>query len=44
MSVYRVTRIRVSLRPLSGKCQYCGRRHYPPLSYYYAVYAYLAGW
>lgn len=39
-----VTRIRVSLRPQAGRCNYCGQRHYPPLSYWYAVYAWLAGW
>lgn len=40
----RVTKVRVSMRPQAGKCPYCGARHHPPLSYWYAVYAYLARW
>lgn len=44
MTVTRVTRIRISQRPQAGRCNYCGHKHMPPLSYWYAIYAYLAGW
>lgn len=40
----RVTKFRVYPRPLAGRCNYCGGNHMPPLSYWYAVYAYLARW
>jgi hypothetical protein len=40
----RVQSVRVSQRRQAGRCPYCTERHYPPLSYWYAVYAYLARW
>lgn len=40
----KVVGIRISRRQIAGHCPYCGKRHYPPYSYWFAVYAYLAGW
>lgn len=41
----RVTRVRVIPGvALYGRCEHCGGHHDPPYSYWFAVYAYLAGW
>jgi hypothetical protein len=40
----RVTGMRITGRPQAGRCQYCGKAHQPPLSYWYTVYSYLANW
>lgn len=39
-----VVSFRITRRPQAGRCNYCGRVTDPPLSYWYALYAYLAGW
>jgi len=41
----RVTGLRINTRALAfGHCPHCGKRHRPGWSYWFRVYAALAGW
>lgn len=42
--LWQLKGIRVTRRRMAGRCVYCGQKHFPPYSYWFAVYAYLAGW